>query len=68
MPFTYKNSVELKKVLLLMRENKTKLHMSREEIGTYAIDKSQVEILLRNIDEKSCMTEKNKNYTKIQMH
>lgn len=56
MPYSY-NCVELKKVLVLVNENKEKLYMSESDIGSYPIDSEQVEKVRGNIRESTCLTD-----------
>ena len=59
MSYSY-NCVELKKVLVLVNENKEKLYISKSEVGSYPIDSDQVKEVRNNIRKSSCLTEEEK--------
>ncbi len=64
MPFTFLNSVELSKVLLFVKENKSKIYIGEDKIGKYPIDREQVNKMLRNIDVHSNLSDLDKENTK----
>ena len=55
--------VELSKVLLFVKENKSKIYMSPEDIGSYPIDCGQVLKVIDNINNKSTMNPQDKSDT-----
>jgi len=57
--------IELHKVLIFMKANEHKLYMNPSEIGQYKIDPEQVEKVLKNIDEQSCLSTKDKEDSKL---